>query len=339
MSSRADKAAVAEQAGNGAQGEGARKVLPSSALVTVGACTLGLMVLSFGLKDPFIPFESITFMLAIVAIAVMEFIHGVAAALVMASGTAALHLCAMLWHHPEGASIPLWTWPIFVLFYFLAALLPALAPLFYSTAARTLLARVKGLEKRLASMERSYKEEYRKRTKDRMDEHKQQLVYFSSRLTILNGYARNVLQASTSKELLNIMFHALTKHFKPATCLLLSRLEDGQYLVARAVHPEREELEESRIPGTNPYFQQLAETRAPIFFESPVAVLEKTEASMLLPVYCGHDEESAPRAVFIVLTNPPTLGEADLFIVEKMAVLTSEGITLLEDLMKRKVWK
>jgi len=251
-------------------------------LLLTAASAVGLTLLAYLFsaitltRDRMFPFHSVSFTLATGTIFFIAMTRGVKHGLYLASGM--LTLIGLMWtlYTPMSLTMMLVQWPLIGLFFFGLCVLPNVLPWMYEHDIVKLSARNAELEPKLVELrERAAKLE-KQETVERAAVDRKEQVRISSRIAFLNAFAREVLQASSNRELLNLLFHNIMKQLQPEECLLLVLNEESrEAIVTRAQHPDHEKLENSRIPLDNPLVAKVVQTREPIGTVPPIPLVPR----------------------------------------------------------------
>ncbi|MBI4863247.1 MAG: GAF domain-containing protein [Candidatus Riflebacteria bacterium] len=114
---------------------------------------------------------------------------------------------------------------------------------------------------------------------------KKDQIKLSSRITFLHTFARELLQASSNRELMNLLFHNLTRLLGVEECLLLVMTSDtGEAVVARALHANYEKLENSRVALDNPLLAKIIETKQPVGSVPPATLVPGVVSRYAFPL-------------------------------------------------------
>lgn len=269
-------------------------------------------------NDPVLPFYSVTFSLGTITAFYLAISSGPLASGMM--GAAVLTSQALHAVTVGGAAMDVAAWqvPTMGLFYLGLAVLPGLLPAMLEREELLIQRELSEHEKKLGELHALIEAERKERVDDRTDEDRQAMVRITSRLTQLTAFLREVLQAASTKEILQLFFTNVTKAFGAKEVALLTMMADEPVaVISKAAHPEYGRLEGKRIDLGSPTAQILAraaEKGVPmllperlVFFEPdlgaclilPIQVQGRCEALVTLGVTRQGEPLSTEDATFL----------------------------------------
>lgn len=309
--------------------------------ITLGTA-LGLTALTYLFSsislttDKMEPFHSTGFVLSVGAVFYMAFAHGTRQALYLAAGV--LTLILMVWlerrNDPNDMSYlsPLAIAvqvPLVTLFLVALTVLPNVLPWQYESEAEELAAKNRELDKTLQRLREQFQRIQQQEIIERTAQAKQEQIKVGSRIAFLNSFARELLQASSNRELLNLLFHNMTRLLQLEECLLLLPNEDGKEVsIVRALHPQHDQLENTRMPTETELIAQVLSTKKPVSCLPPQRLNEHALSRLLLPVI-SHEND---QVVAIYSLGTPKGGDLGADDEEFVAVLTAMLAGAMEQL-------
>jgi hypothetical protein len=227
-------------------------------LLLVAGCALG--------NDSVLPFYSVTFGLG-AAIAYFLAVNGgpVGALMVSSSVLLAMVLQAI----SRGGAVldeTLYQIPALLIFFVSFSVLPMLLPWILMEEEKLIQEESLLLEKKLIEFDTTIQEERKDKIEDKGSQEREALVKITSRTTQLSGFLRDILQASSPKEISQLLFTNVTKAFGGKEVALLTILDSGdEVLITKAAHPEYGTLEGKRISlEEQSFLQQAIDRGAPV---------------------------------------------------------------------------
>jgi hypothetical protein len=241
-------------------------------------------------RDQMVPFRSTGFVLGAGAIFYTAFAYGTRQALYLSAGVSMLVL--MVWLDVGSLKPAEMTttaiairWPLVTLFFIGLSVLPNALPAQYEEDIESLAEKNKELDKQLVRLRDQFHRIQQKDVIEKQGQDKKDQVRLSSRTAFLNSFARELLQASSNREVLNLLFHNVTRLLQLDECLMLIVSGDSpEAVVARALHPKHEQLENARVPFDNAVLARAINEKKPISFAPPQAMLPEVNTRFLLPI-------------------------------------------------------
>jgi hypothetical protein len=269
--------------------------LAEGAALSLGV-TLGLTLATYLFssvaitEDRMIPFRSVGFVLGSGAIFYLAVTYSTKIALYLAAGVLALMgVVQVSYGMPDGmpaaaVAVPVEV-PLVAVFFVGLAILPNVVPWIYEAQADDLAEKNARLEARAAELRAQLDKVEKEEIKEKSTLDRKEQVKYSSRATALTTFAREILQAGSHREVLNLLFHNVTKMMGVEECLMLViNREAGEAVVSRALHPEHETLENSRVPLANPLIAEVLEGGKPLTSVSPRTLVEGVNAIHVFPI-------------------------------------------------------
>lgn len=246
-------------------------------------------------EDRMVPFHSTGFVLGAGAVFYIAFMRGTRQALYLAAGL--LTLIMMVWverrsdpHDPmylSPLSIAIQL-PLVGIFLVGLTVLPNVLPWQYESETDQLAAKNRELDKNLNRLREQFHRIQQQEIIERTAQAKQEQVKLGSRTAFLNSFARELLQASSNRELLNLLFHNMTRLLQLEECVMVVIAEDAKEAsVVRALHPKHEQLENTRLPLDNALVAKTIETKKAVSFQPPQPLNELVLTRLMLPVVSG----------------------------------------------------
>ena len=267
-----------------------RNDLTGELLVTIGvAVALTLLTYLFAhielTKDKMVPFSSTGFVLGSGAIFYMAFAYGTRQALYLSAGVLMLVLMVWLDVGEMGSTAIAVQLPLVGAFFVGLSILPNALPTQYEEDIENLAAKNRELEKVLVRLREQYHRIQQKDVIEKQADNKKEQVKIGSRTAFLNAFARELLQASSNRELLNLLFHNATRLLALEECLMLIVGVDApEAVVARALHAKHEQLENSRVPLDNVLLAQVMATKKPVSVPAGQQLVPDVAPRFLLPI-------------------------------------------------------
>lgn len=267
-----------------------RNDITGELLVTVGvACALTALTYLFAhielTNDRMVPFKSTGFVLGSGAIFYMAFAYGTRQALYLSVGV--LMLVLMVWldvGDMSSTSIAVQL-PLIGAFFLGLSVLPNALPTQYEEDIENLAAKNRELEKVLVRLREQYHRIQEKDIIEKQADNKKEQVKIGSRTAFLNAFARELLQASSNRELLNLLFHNATRLLALEECVMMIVAADTpEAVIARALHAKHEQLENSRVPLDNALLAQVVQTKQPLSLNPPAQLVPDVTPRFLLPI-------------------------------------------------------
>ena len=240
-------------------------------------------------NDPVLPFYSVTFSMGTAATFYLAISSGPLAAGLM--GASVLTAQALYAVTAGGAALDVAAWqvPAMSLFYAGLSVLPGLLPSILEREELAIQRELSVHEAKLAELQGLIAAERKDRFDDRNDEDRQAMVRITSRMTQLTAFLREVLQAASTKEILQLFFTNVTKAYGAKEVALLTLLpDDNVAVINKAAHPEYGRLEGKRIDLSAPAAELLAraaEKGVPMLLPERVSYFEPDlGARLILPI-------------------------------------------------------
>ena len=235
-------------------------------------------------EDKMIPFKSTGFVLGAGGVFYMAFAHGTRQGLYLAAGVSTLIL--MVWIDVGNSALYIAVQlPMVMLFLVGLCVLPNVLPWQYEQETEQLAAKNRELEKTLNRLREQFQRIQQQEIIEKTALAKQEQIRVSSRSAFLNSFARELLQASSNRELLNLLFHNMTRLLQLEECLMLLVGEDAkEAVIVRALHAKSQDLENMRIAVDNPVIAPVIAGKKPISHQPPVQLTELATSRYLIPV-------------------------------------------------------
>ncbi|MBI4867669.1 MAG: GAF domain-containing protein [Candidatus Wallbacteria bacterium] len=251
------------------------------ALAVLAALTV--IAVTFG--DPLTPFYSFCFVFGIAAVFFFAISFSSLLGLVLAAGLLALMLCVSWAAGPAPLTIFLFESPFLALFMVGLAILPNLRPWMLEVEARNAEELARTMEAKVQDLERQLASQQKEARVDHHDKHKKEVIKFSSRTAVLHSFTRELLQSSSQREVLNVLFYNFTRVFGVQECLLFVRNPGAQeLLLTRVVHAAQAELENKRLDINLPLFRLVFDAKREIYFDRPEVLDTDIAVSLLVPI-------------------------------------------------------
>lgn len=269
-------------------------------------------------NDPVLPFYSVTFSLGTVTAFYLAISSGPLASALMGASVLTAQALYAVTAGGDAMNVAAWQVPAMSLFFLGLAILPGLLPAMLEREEVLIQRDLAVHEKKLEELMELIGAERKEHFDDRSDEDRLSMVKITSRMTQLTAFLREVLQAASTKEILQLFFTNVTKAFGAKEVALLTLIEDDNVVVInKAAHPDYGRLEGKRIDLTTPATQLLAraaEKGVPmllpervVYFEPdlgarlilPINVSGQCHALVTLGVTRQEDELSAEDATFL----------------------------------------
>jgi len=239
-------------------------------------------------KDGMVPFRSVSFGLGTGAIFFVSVMSSARQGLYLS--VSMLILIGMVWGlFPDNNKMTFIQMavelPLIGLFFAGLSLLPNLLPWILERETSQLAAQNKLIEGKLTDLRKRSETIQQKEVIDRSAKDRKEQVRLSSRIAFLNAFAREILQSTSAREALNVMFHNLTKLLGIDECLLLViHTESQEAAIVRALHPNYETLENTRVPADNPVISQILSTGRSVDSPTPATFLPGVISRYIFPI-------------------------------------------------------
>lgn len=299
----------------------------TSALLTGSALCLGA---SLG-ADQMLPFYSATFVVGVIATFYYAITFGPRPGSVVATAVMVAFVFQALGAGDEKLQVAALQAPALVLFFLGAACIPRTLASILEAESRQARREGKTLQVKLAELEQTLKDERKERVQDKGSEAKEDIIKITSRTTQLSTFLREVLQAASTKEILNLFFTNTTKSYGNLEVGLFVPSPDGAELIAtRISHREHEQLEGQRLAMTDVgILASACGKTSPMLLPERVVIRQDIDfgARILVPV-------AVPDGCAALLTlgkvrNDHELGTEDAQLLGTFAELAAEGISQL----------
>ncbi len=249
------------------------------------AVLVAMTVLTVAFNDPLTPFYSFNFVFGIAAIFFFSITFSMALGLTVAAGLLTLMFCVAFSAGPAALNIFLFESPFLLLFFVGLVVLPGLMPAILEHELTAVETQNKVTEAKVAELEAQLGALQKKVKVDKVDRHKQETVKYTSRTAVLNAFIRELLQSSSQREILNVLFHNTTRVFGVQECVMLMPARGSQeLLVTRIAHPQQAEFENRKLDQNLPLFRMAFDRQAPIVLDSMETIEGPLAVSLLFPV-------------------------------------------------------
>ncbi len=287
-----------------------------------------MTILAVGFGDPMTPFHSFSFVFGVAAVFFFSVTFSTFPGLVMAAGVMALMLCTTWSAGTARLNIFLVESPFLALFFIGVAVLPNLMPVLLEQEAVEVEAERQAMEEKAAGLDAQLVSLQREAKSDQMDVHKKDNVKRSTRTTVLHAFSRELLQSSSQREMLNVLFHTLTRTFGVLECaMFIPTGGNDELTIARIIHPDQSALENTKLDSQLPLLQRVISRKIPAQFDVPTAIDDNLETSLLIPILVD-GEVYAIFSVGKFKTGPLQAEEAE-FILE-LSTMTNSAIEQLK---------
>lgn len=236
-------------------------------------------------KDRMVPFKSPTFALGAGLVFYWALIHSLRQAMVLTTGM--LLIMAMVriqFEEPLNEVRLAVELPLVGLFLAGLALVPNVIPWMLDEERQALKTENDRIDTKLEPLRRELKKVHESQYKERAQQLRQEAAGLSSRMTSLNTYAREIQQAGSNREIVNLLFLHATKIFGFDEAVMVLIPSDTEVVVSRAIHPESERLENTRYGLTDETILEMMETRKAVRFDPPQRVLGEMFAIYSFPL-------------------------------------------------------
>lgn len=239
-------------------------------------------------KDEMIPFRSTGFVLGTGGVFYMAFQYSTRQALYLAAGV--LTLTLLVWLDVGKMSVVAIAvqLPLVGLFLIGLCVLPNVLPWQYEAEIEQLAAKNREIDKTLTRLREQYNRIQQQEIIEKTAMAKQEQIKVSSRSAFLNSFARELLQASSQREILNLLFHNMTRLMQLEECLIILVGEDAkEATVVRALHPKHDQIENSRLPLDNPMIAAVLAEKKPLSSQPPAPLTDLVKSRLLMPIVAG----------------------------------------------------
>lgn len=284
-------------------------------------------------NDPVLPFYSVTFSVGTAVTYYLAISAGPLAAGLMGASVLTAQALHAITVGGEAMDVATWQVPTMGLFYLGLSVLPGLLPAILEREEVAIQRDLKVHEEKLEELMNLIGAERKGRVDDRTDEDRLAMVRITSRMTQLTAFLREVLQAASTKEILQLFFTNVTKAFGAKEVALLTILpEDGVAVINKAAHPEYGRLEGKRIDLSSPAAELLAraaEKGVPLLLPERVVYFEPDlGARLILPIRVG---ETCEALVTVGVTRQEEeLSAEDATFLGGLAELAGYGVEQLQ---------
>lgn len=239
-------------------------------------------------KDEMVPFRSTGFVLGAGGVFYMAFAHGTKQGLYLAAGVSTLILMVWIDVGKMSALAIALQLPLVTLFLVGLCVLPNVLPWLYEQDIALMAAKNRDLEKTLTRLREQFNRIQQEEFIEKTALARQEQVRVSSRSAFLNSFARELLQASSNRELLNLLFHNMTRLLVLEECLMLLVGDDAkEVVIVRALHPKHDELENQRLPLDNPVIAPVLASKKPASHPKGAQMTDLVKTRFLIPVVSG----------------------------------------------------
>lgn len=242
-------------------------------------------------KDKMVPFRSTGFVLGAGGVFYIAFAHGTRQGLYLAAGVSTLIL--LVWLDLDGqdrmsmVSIAVQL-PLVALFLVGLCVLPNVLPWQYEQDIATLAAKNRELDKTLTRLREQFHKIQQQEIIEKSALAKQEQIRVSSRSAFLNSFARELLQASSNRELLNLLFHNMTRLMQLEECVMLLVGDDAkEAVIVRALHPKSQDIENQRLPVDHAILAPVITSKKPAAHTPPAPLMDGVVTRYLVPVIAG----------------------------------------------------
>lgn len=242
-------------------------------------------------KDKMVPFRSTGFVLGAGGVFYIAFAHGTRQGLYLAAGVTTLIL--LVWLDLDGqdrmslVSIAVQL-PLVALFLVGLCVLPNVLPWQYELDIAALAAKNRELDKTLTRLREQFHKIQQQEIIEKSALAKQEQIRVSSRSAFLNSFARELLQASSNRELLNLLFHNMTRLMQLEECVMLLVGDDAkEAVIVRALHPKSQDIENQRLPVDHAILAPVITSKKPASHTPPAPLMDGVVTRYLVPVVSG----------------------------------------------------
>lgn len=289
----------------------------------------GLALLSVAIDDTLTPFFSLCFVFGIVAAFVFAVNSSAEVSLFTGAGVLGIMLMAHLGGDPENFVLFLWQLPFFIVFFIGLAYLPNLLPRIIQDNVDKMRHDSQTWDAKVAELEAVLQGEQANHIEEMSSKVKQEIARYSSRNALLTQFSRSTMQAGSSREVLNLLFHTLTKTFGVQECvLMIHRAETSEIVVTRALHPEYQTLENTKHDrNASAVLEKLFERRTLIHLTPPDTVVPGIVSELVFPVFV--DDEI--HGIFgLAKAKERELSDEDVAFIDTLAAIASGAIEQIQ---------
>lgn len=291
------------------------------------AVSAALATMAVLLRDPLLPFYSFTFVIGTAAVFFFAVTFGSILGLQQAASLMAIMFWANLLQSGDALALFMAEAPFLALFLVSLALVPNLRPHVLLEELRSYKGQIRRLDQKVAELQAVLRQEQKQNVEEKSIQARQLAAKISSRNTVLVAYARGVLQASSTREILNLLFYNLTKVFAAQqTAMLVVARDTGDLVISRIVHPDHARLENSRVAADLPFLNQVLTKKAPLASPAATPVTPDIEAEYLVPVVSGGEVTT----IFTIAgAKDGPLTDEDRVFITTLASLTGAAVDQL----------
>lgn len=256
-------------------GENTTRAIVVSILLVLGASLF---------NDPVVPFYSVTFGAGMCAAYFAGVNGGPVSALMISSSVLVAMVLQGASQGGEAFDKILLQLPALVIFFLSFSVIPTLLPWILLDEETVIAEETSMLESKIAEFDAAIQGERKEKVEDRGADEREALVKITSRTTQLSGFLRDVLQASSPKEISQLLFTNVTKSFGANEVALLTVVDGSDELVVtKAAHPDYGALEGKRVSLQEQDFLRSAlEKTAPMLLPDRMVYLEPDLGARLL---------------------------------------------------------
>lgn len=237
--------------------------------------------------DQVLPFYSVTFGAGTAAAYYFAITFGPLGALMISTSVLVCMLLQAMSRGGAALDVMVLQSPAMVVFFVGLSCTPVLLAWILQAEEHDILQESSYLEAKIKELEDSIAAERKDQVEDRSMDDKEELLKITSRSTQLAGFLREVLQASSTKEITHLLFTNITKAFGANEVALLNLLEGGEeMIVAKAAHPEYGTLESRKLSlESAPILVSALEKTVPMLLPERIVYLEPDlGARVILPI-------------------------------------------------------
>ncbi len=199
-------------------------------------------------NDLVTPFYSIIFGIGSLGAYYLAISSGPLASLLVGSSVVTAFILQGIVHRQEDLLLIASQVPAIVIFFLSLACLPGFLPTLLIAETEAFQTEIVEVETKVKELQESIQVERKERIEDRSNDDKEELLRVTSQSTQLTAFLRDALQASSTKEIYQLLFSNITKAYGAQEVALMTLIEGGQELViSKAAHPEYLALEGNRI--------------------------------------------------------------------------------------------
>ncbi len=236
-------------------------------------------------RDRMVPFRSVGFVLGSGAVFYFAVTISIRQALYLAASN--LTLIALVWIRlSDMSALQICVCLTLVTIYYLGLIfLPNLIPFACENEAAELVQKNKQMQERLSKLHDEVNRRQQQDVVQRAATDRKEQVRLSSRSTLLNSFARDLLQAGSSGEILKVTFNNVMKILACEECVM-ALITPGakEATLNRVAHPNAKSLEQTKIPVTGQIIAQVLRTKAPVSSKPPATFVQGVTSRYAFPI-------------------------------------------------------